>query len=160
MIEIKNNCAVDVLTGNINDAKGSTGQFGEFTFGVLLDEDKVIHMVDMRDASLVFMSIVFVSQSLVALMKRLPMSEVGSWHDHVMVKGELGRGGLEGGMKGGIKSPLDGSQEVLLDIGESLKRDRHEGQGAKLVGDDLVGPFEDAVHLWIGGTCNVKGDSI
>ena len=45
MIEIENNCAVDVLMGNINDAIGSTGRFGEFTLGVLLDEDKVVHMI-------------------------------------------------------------------------------------------------------------------
>ena len=55
------------------------------------------------------------------------MSEIGSWHNHVTSKGELGRGGLEGGVKGGIESPLHWSQEVLLDIGESLKRNRHEG---------------------------------
>ena len=63
-------------------------------------------------------------------------------------------------MKGSIKSPLHWSEEVLLDIGESLERDRHESQRAKLVGDDLVSPFKDAIHLQIGKTCNVRSDAI
>ena len=136
------------------------GQLCEFTFAVLLDEDEIVHTVDMWDASLIFASIVLVSQSLVALMKRLPMSKIGSWHDHVMAKGKLGRGGLESGMKGGIKSPLHWSQEVLLDISKHLKRDGHEGQGAELIGNDLVCPFKDAVCLWVGGAGNAQGDSI
>ena len=94
MIEIKNSCAVDVLTGNINDAIGSTHGFGKFTFGVLLDEDKVVHMIGVGDPSQVLMSIVLVSQSLLVLMKRLPMSQVWSRHDHIMAEGELGGGGL------------------------------------------------------------------
>ena len=117
-------------------------------------------MVDMRDVSLVLMSIVFVSQSLAALMKRVPMSKIGGWHNHVMTEGELGWGGLEGSVKGGIESPLDWSQEVLLDIGKSLKREQHEGQGAELIGNDLVRPFKDAVHLGIHRAGNARSDPI
>ena len=76
MTKIKNNCANDVLMGNINDAIWATSRFDKFTFSVLLDKDKIIHMIGVGDVSEVFVSIVLVSEGLVALVKRLPMSHV------------------------------------------------------------------------------------
>ena len=76
MSEIKNNGAIDSLTGNINDAIWAMGQFGQFTIGVLLDKDKVIHMIGVGDVSKVFVSVVLVGKSLMALAERVPMSHV------------------------------------------------------------------------------------
>ena len=78
------------------------------------------------------------------------MSHVGGWHNHVTAKGPLGGGGLQGGVEGGIEGPLHRSKKVLLDIGESLERDGHQGQRVELVCNDLMGPFKNAVGLWFG----------
>ena len=116
--------------------------------------------VGVGDVSEILASIVLVCEGLMALVKGLPMSHVQSGHDHIVAKGQLGGSGLQGGVEGGIKGPLHRSQKVLLDIGESLERDGHESQGVKLVGNDLVCLFKDAVGLWIGGTCNARGDAV
>jgi hypothetical protein len=69
MSKIKNNSAIDFLMGNINDAIGTTSQFGKFAFDILLEEDHVIDMICVRDVSDVLMSIVLVSKHLMALAK-------------------------------------------------------------------------------------------
>ena len=51
-------------------------QFGEFTFGILLEKDKVIEMIGVGDASKVFVSVVLVHEGLTVLAKRVPMSHI------------------------------------------------------------------------------------
>jgi hypothetical protein len=160
MPEIKNNSAVDLLTGNINDAIGTASWFGEFTFGILFQEDQVVDSILVRDASDVFTSIVLVSESLTALAERLPVCHIGCWHYHVAAKGELSGGGLEGRVEGGVESPLDRSDEVVLDVSKSLERNRHQLERAKLVRNDLVSSLENAVGLGIGRAGNPRSDAI
>ena len=57
------------------------------------------------DASDVLMSIVLVSEHLMALAKRVPVCHVGRWHNHVTAKCQLSGGGLQGGVEGGIEGP-------------------------------------------------------
>ena len=95
MAKVNDDGTIDVLTGDISDAKGYMSCFGELTFGILLDQNQVIEMVAVMDAGSIFMKVVLVSKGLaVMLVKGMPMSEIRHGHDHVTAEGELGSSGL------------------------------------------------------------------
>jgi len=114
----------------------------------------------MGNASEVLASVVLVCNRLTALAKRLPVSHVRRRHNHVTAKGELSRRRLKDCMEGCIESPLDGSEKILLDVGERLKRDSHQLERAKLVRDDLMSALENRVGLRIGGAGDARSDAV
>ena len=94
MAKVNDDGTIDVLMGDISDAKGSMSWFGELTFGILLDQNQVIDMVVVMDVRSIFTKVVLVSEGLMVLAKVMPMSEIRCGHDHVTAEGELSSSGL------------------------------------------------------------------
>ena len=106
--------------GDTSNVKGPMSWFGKLTFGILLDQEKVVNAVAVWDAGSIFMKVVLVSEGLTVLVKGMKMSKIRCGHNHVVAEGKLGSHGLQCGMICCIESPLDGSQEIMLNVSQGL----------------------------------------